>query len=162
TDLVQAARSPWGRPHTRRENSNDLVVCGPRVDEAAHHDDGALLRRHLSHSAWIRSWRERSNRGTSVTSLSGCCRWHCCSMLAARLLSAPGFPGGDMRLPGRYPPWRLASFSSGIFVVFIATASPLEALSGLLLHAHMLQHMLLILAAPPLIWLGMPIAPAAR
>jgi len=39
----------------------------------------------------------------------------------------------------------------------IAIASPLDAFSGLLLSAHMVQHFLLMFVAPPLILLGAPL-----
>ncbi len=52
--------------------------------------------------------------------------------------------------------WRVGSFVLGIFFIWIATASPLAALDHELLTAHMVQHLLLMTLAPPLILLGMP------
>src|SRR5262249_23715327 len=40
--------------------------------------------------------------------------------------------------------------------------SPFDALGELLLHVHMTQHMLLMMVAPPLIWLGQPSIPLLR
>ncbi len=51
---------------------------------------------------------------------------------------------------------RHASFYAGIAVVLIALASPLDALSEQLFWAHMVQHMLLLVVAPPLIVLSRP------
>ena len=52
---------------------------------------------------------------------------------------------------------RAFSFISGMFSIWIATASPLASLDHELLTAHMLKHLLLMTAAPPLIWLGEPV-----
>src|SRR5215831_6068617 len=60
------------------------------------------------------------------------------------------------------PPWRAVAFVSGLGTLWIALASPIDALNGLVLSAHMLQHMLLMMAAPPLILLGAPLVPMTR
>lgn len=52
--------------------------------------------------------------------------------------------------------WRAVSFVFGLLFIWIATASPLAALDHELLTAHMVQHLLLMTLAPPLILLGMP------
>ena len=78
------------------------------------------------------------------------------------LVYARGFSRVHVQMPQRYPVWRLASFTAGLLVVLLALASPLDALGELLLHVHMTQHMLLIMVAPPLIWLGQPFVPLLR
>jgi len=50
--------------------------------------------------------------------------------------------------------WRAASFALGLFFIWVATASPLAALDHDMLTAHMVQHLLLMTFAPPLILLG--------
>jgi putative membrane protein len=55
--------------------------------------------------------------------------------------------------------WRAGSFVIGLLFIWIATASPLAALDHELLTAHMVQHLLLMTLAPPLILLGMPRKP---
>jgi putative membrane protein len=60
------------------------------------------------------------------------------------------------------PTWRAVAFVSGLLTVWIALASPIDAINGLLLTAHMLQHMLLMMVAPPLILLGAPLVPMVR
>jgi cytochrome c oxidase assembly factor CtaG len=52
--------------------------------------------------------------------------------------------------------WRTASFYSGLVVLAIAVCSPLDALSERLFWAHMLQHVLLLVVAPPLIVYAQP------
>ena len=50
--------------------------------------------------------------------------------------------------------WRAASFTLGLLFIWVATASPLAALDHDMLTAHMVQHLLLMTFAPPLILLG--------
>jgi len=54
---------------------------------------------------------------------------------------------------------RLAAFVGGLALLWIAVASPLDAFAGLLLSAHMVQHLLLMVAAPALVLVGAPIVP---
>src|ERR1700746_2573277 len=53
--------------------------------------------------------------------------------------------------------WRAASFTLGLLFIWVATASPLAALDHDMLTAHMVQHLLLMKFAPPLILLGAPV-----
>ncbi|MGA8029471.1 MAG: cytochrome c oxidase assembly protein, partial [Bryobacteraceae bacterium] len=57
---------------------------------------------------------------------------------------------------------RLAAFMGGLFVIFLATESPLDAFDSLFLSAHMTEHLLLMMVAPPLILLGHPMLPLLR
>jgi putative membrane protein len=52
--------------------------------------------------------------------------------------------------------WRAFSFGVGLFLIWIAVSSPIASLDHELLTVHMLQHLLLMTLAPPLIWLGEP------
>jgi len=60
------------------------------------------------------------------------------------------------------PPWRAASFLLGTLSLWIALASPFDTFSGFVLTAHMLQHMMLMMVAPPLLLLGAPLIPLVR
>ena len=60
------------------------------------------------------------------------------------------------------PSWRAASFLAGLFLLWFALASWVDTFSAFLLTAHMLQHMLLMMAAPPLLLLGAPLIPFVR
>ena len=60
------------------------------------------------------------------------------------------------------PPWRAVNFILGLLLLWLALASPLDTFSGFVLTAHMLQHMLLMMAAPPLILMGAPLVPLVR
>jgi cytochrome c oxidase assembly factor CtaG len=61
--------------------------------------------------------------------------------------------------PARFPAWRAVAFAGGVTALWLAIASPLDAFGSLLLAAHMVQHLLLMSAAPPLILLGAPALP---
>ena len=65
----------------------------------------------------------------------------------------------QFRVPHRFPVWRLLSFAAGLGTIFLAIASPLDAFAGLLLQVHMVQHLLLMMLAPPLILAGAPYLP---
>jgi putative membrane protein len=54
---------------------------------------------------------------------------------------------------------QFAAFMSGVSALWIAIASPINALDDELLTFHMVQHLLLMAVAPPLILLGAPIMP---
>src|SRR5580704_10602188 len=58
-----------------------------------------------------------------------------------------------------FPISRLVAFACGMLALWLAIGSPLEALDDSSLVAHMVQHLLLMLAAPPLILLGAPALP---
>src|SRR6266446_5001101 len=58
--------------------------------------------------------------------------------------------------------WRAGIFLLGLLFIWISTASPLAALDHDMLTAHMVQHLLLMTLAPPLILLGMPRKPLAH
>lgn len=60
------------------------------------------------------------------------------------------------------PAWRAWCFLGGIAMLWIALASPIDALDDYLLSVHMIQHFILMSGAPPLIVLGAPTVPMLR
>lgn len=58
--------------------------------------------------------------------------------------------------------WRTAAFASGIAVLFAALISPLDALSATLFSSHMIQHLLFVMAAAPLLVFSRPLASLLR
>jgi putative membrane protein len=58
--------------------------------------------------------------------------------------------------------WQKASFFSGLFAIFLALQSPIDALADHLFSIHQVQHMLLRMIAPILILLGLPLTPILR
>jgi cytochrome c oxidase assembly factor CtaG len=72
------------------------------------------------------------------------------SLGVARLWTAAGVGEGIRRVDA-------AAFAAGWLTLVVALVSPLDALSGALFSAHMVQHELLILVAAPLMVLGSPL-----
>jgi cytochrome c oxidase assembly factor CtaG len=60
------------------------------------------------------------------------------------------------QMPQRFGVWRLGSFQLGLGTLLLALASPLETLAEVLLQAHMAQHLVLMMVAPPLLVYGAP------
>jgi len=58
---------------------------------------------------------------------------------------------------GHWPLWRLASFMAGLLVLMCALLSGIDPYSDELLSIHVVQHLLLILAAPALLVWGAPV-----
>ena len=53
-------------------------------------------------------------------------------------------------------PWRSISYISGLAILWIALMSPIDVLSGQLFSMHMIQHLLLVMIAPPLLLIANP------
>jgi cytochrome c oxidase assembly factor CtaG len=87
-------------------------------------------------------------------------------LLAALLLTGALYGRGWLRLarrdPSRWHSGQLAAFGGGLAAVYLALASPLEPFAALLVQVHMAQHLLLMMVAPPLLWLGSPLFPLLR
>ena len=60
------------------------------------------------------------------------------------------------------PVWRAMCFVGGLVSLWIALASPIDALDDFVLSAHMLQHFILMSIAPPFLVLGAPLVPLLR
>ncbi|MDE1156035.1 MAG: cytochrome c oxidase assembly protein [Acidobacteriaceae bacterium] len=60
------------------------------------------------------------------------------------------------------PWWRAGAFTAGCATMWLALASPIDALDDVLLVAHMTQHFILMSIAPPLMILGAPVVPLLR
>lgn len=59
-------------------------------------------------------------------------------------------------------PWRRLSFGAGIALIVVSLIGPLDTLSGQSFTAHMVQHLLLMLIAPPLLLMGAPVVMVLR
>ena len=81
------------------------------------------------------------------------------SVVAAATIYWRGWATCARRMPERFGPRQVAAFMGGLVTLMLAVCSPIDALAGGLLWAHMIQHLLLMLVAPPLLWLGAPVAP---
>jgi len=88
--------------------------------------------------------------------------WIIGSLLITAGIYLRGWRELRQQMPDRFGAWRLVAFLGGLATIFVAIASPLDAFAGLLLQVHMIQHMLLMMVAPPLILLGAPAIPMLR
>src|ERR1700680_1378852 len=79
-----------------------------------------------------------------------------CLLLPIAALYFRGWLHLHAELPHKYTNGRLASFAGGLFAIVLALESPVDAFGALLLQAHMIQHLLLIAVAPPLLLMGQP------
>src|SRR5690349_8276208 len=75
------------------------------------------------------------------------------------ILYARGWLQLHRRAPHRFRFSQLAAFFAGLTSVIFALCSPLHTYAGWLLTVHMIQHLLLMMVAPPLILLGAPYLP---
>jgi putative membrane protein len=80
-------------------------------------------------------------------------------VILALLLAALLYLRGWTHLRTAIPAWRATSFLAGLACIWIAVGSPLASLDDELLTVHMLQHLLLMTVAPPLLLLGSPVLP---
>src|SRR5262249_21613492 len=60
------------------------------------------------------------------------------------------------------PAWRAASFFAGLASALVAVASPIGTGDGRLLPFHIVQHLLLMTVAPPLVFFGQPVSTLLR
>src|ERR1019366_6018023 len=64
--------------------------------------------------------------------------------------------------PALFTDLRLGSFLSGLAILWIATASPMDGFADALLTAHMVEHLLLMSVIPMLVLYGQPVVPLLR
>lgn len=84
----------------------------------------------------------------------------------AILITATVYVRGWMAIrdtrPAQFTGLRLASFLAGLGVLWLAIGSPMDGFADALLSAHMVEHLLLMSAVPPLLLWGMPVVPLLR
>jgi cytochrome c oxidase assembly factor CtaG len=88
--------------------------------------------------------------------------WPALGLTVAGTLYLRGWRALQRTRARELPPWRAVCFFAGLLAVWIALASPIDALDDYLLAAHMLQHFTLMSIAPPLLVLGSPLVPMLR
>ncbi|HEX4144434.1 MAG TPA: cytochrome c oxidase assembly protein [Pirellulales bacterium] len=89
-------------------------------------------------------------------------RWLWAGAALAAAVYGRGWWGLRRRDPQAWHWGQLAAFMGGLTAILLALASPVDPLAALLLRAHMVQHLLLMMVAPPLLWLGDPLFPCLR
>ena len=102
-----------------------------------------------------------SGLGDLLLRVGGAWDWRPVVLLAVGALAALYLRGWwqlrrTPRTRGAAPGWRLAAYLTGLGCVVLALCSPLELLAELSFTAHMVQHQLLMMGAPPLLLLGAP------
>lgn len=78
---------------------------------------------------------------------------------AVVLVVAAGYAWGVRRLARRgrrWPAWSSASFAAGLAAILAAVTGPVAAVDDTNVSAHAVQHLLLMMTAPPLLCLGRP------
>ncbi len=89
--------------------------------------------------------------------------WHVSAALTVEAGLLCGlYAGAALRLGRRWPLRRTLAFLAGVGCVLVALESGVDTWDERLLSAHMLQHMVLLLAAPLLLLTGRPLALALR
>jgi len=83
-------------------------------------------------------------------------------LLTLAALYLRGFGRLHRQMPVRFPLRRLSFYLLGSAALALAVLSPLEAFDDRLLITHMVQHLLLLVIAPPLLLLGAPQIPLIR
>src|SRR3982074_86602 len=92
-------------------------------------------------------------------------RWQFAPVVTGFVVVAAGRSlGGALRVRRRHParPWpayRTALFLGGLAVIVIATQSGIGRYDDVLFWDHMVQHLLLLMVAPPLLVVGQPATP---
>jgi cytochrome c oxidase assembly factor CtaG len=81
---------------------------------------------------------------------------------AGLIIAAAAYLAGAWRVHRRHPArpwpaWRTVAFLGGLAVIGLATQSSIGAYDDVLFSVHMVQHVLLIMVAPPLLVLGRPV-----
>src|SRR5258708_40276024 len=85
--------------------------------------------------------------------------WLLIPALVTALIYVRGWRRLRRRAPHRLSFSNLTSFATGLVVILLSLTSPLDAFAGWLLTVHMIQHLLLMMVAPPLILYGAPYVP---
>ncbi|MEO7028781.1 MAG: cytochrome c oxidase assembly protein [Acidobacteriaceae bacterium] len=88
--------------------------------------------------------------------------WLTLSILITALIYLRGWFNIRKTRPTQFSGLRLASFLSGLGVLWLAIGSPMDGFADALLSAHMVEHLFLMSAVPPLLLLGFPVVPLLR
>src|SRR6516164_3280044 len=88
--------------------------------------------------------------------------WLAAVLVATAALYYRGWRALRKRDSTRWHAGKFAALLGALATIYVALASPIETFAPLLLTVHMIQHMLLMIAAPILIWLAAPMLPLLR
>lgn len=88
--------------------------------------------------------------------------WPTAYLLAIAIVYLCGWKRLHAQNSERWHAWQPCVFLTGLTALYLAIASPIDQYSSVLLQVHMVQHLLLMMVAPPLLWLGQPLLPVLR
>jgi cytochrome c oxidase assembly factor CtaG len=88
--------------------------------------------------------------------------WLTLSIIVVALIYLRGWLAIRRTRPGQFTILRLASFMGGLATLWLAIGSPMDGFADASLSAHMVEHLLLMSAVPPLVLLGLPTVPLLR
>jgi len=88
--------------------------------------------------------------------------WLAAALVATAAIYYRGWRALRRRDPIRWHVGKFLAFAGAEATIYVALASPIETFAPLLLTVHMIQHMLLMMVAPILIWLSAPLMPFLR
>ncbi|MGH9594964.1 MAG: cytochrome c oxidase assembly protein, partial [Bryobacteraceae bacterium] len=88
--------------------------------------------------------------------------WPILAIAVTALLYVRGWFRIRKTRPIQFTGWRLISFLLGLAILWLAISPPMDGLADVLLSAHMVEHLLLMSAVPPLLLLGLPVVPLLR
>lgn len=88
--------------------------------------------------------------------------WLTASVLITAALYLRGWLAIRKTRKQQFTDMHLASFLSGLAVLWLSIGSPMDGFSDALLSAHMIEHLLLMSVVPPLLLYGMPVVPLLR
>jgi len=88
--------------------------------------------------------------------------WLTASILLTAAVYLRGWLAIRKTRPAQFGGTQLASFLSGLGVLWLAIGSPMDGFADALLSAHMVEHLLLMSVVPPLLLYGLPVVPLLR
>jgi cytochrome c oxidase assembly factor CtaG len=88
--------------------------------------------------------------------------WLTLSIVLTAIIYLRGWVAIRRTRPQQFDPLRLGSFLGGLAVLWLSIGSPMDGFADALLSAHMIEHLLLMSAVPPLLLYGLPVVPLLR
>src|SRR5437879_351010 len=88
--------------------------------------------------------------------------WFTVSLVLTAIVYIRGWFALRKTRPAQFNDARLASFLAGLAVLWLAVASPMDEFADALLSAHMVEHLLIMSAVPPVLLYGLPVVPLVR
>jgi putative membrane protein len=88
--------------------------------------------------------------------------WLTLSIIITAVIYLRGWIAIRNTRPEQFTDLRLVSFFSGLALLWLAIGSPMDGFADAMLSAHMVEHLLLMTAVPPLVLYGLPVVPLLR